>query len=355
MRSLSSRLAPAVLCGALVCLAVTPALGDSLVVNPNLSTLTFGIEVGLYLEEGNPASFQALATAVGQGGVPVGPGKLPGPVVPGFSDGLSAQVVGKLDVTPAGFSINSANLSLLDSGLWQPGSNIDPDPGEYAFDHIAISADLGGFLEGWLAATPPDPPDVYATALLDAIGLSLSTATVPLGGGGSFSDPSGAITLNSGLIAAESNLGSFGASIEDPVGQVMEISGTYAGGVLNIPVDTSLDIPIPTDYFLLIGRISVSGSVVTAKPGDANFDDLVDGGDYTIWADNYLQTDQTWEDGDFTGDGMVDGADYTVWADNYAPFPSASAVPEPSTLVLLGAGALLVTARLIQRRWRAGR
>lgn len=52
-------------------------------------------------------------------------------------------------------------------------------------------------------------------------------------------------------------------------------------------------------------------------PGDANFDRIVDGGDYTIWADDYLATGQQFYQGDFSGDGLVDGGDYTLWADNY--------------------------------------
>jgi hypothetical protein len=51
---------------------------------------------------------------------------------------------------------------------------------------------------------------------------------------------------------------------------------------------------------------------------DANGDLLVDGADYAVWADHYLQ--QTTEGaaaGDFSLDGVVDAADYTIWADNY--------------------------------------
>ena len=68
------------------------------------------------------------------------------------------------------------------------------------------------------------------------------------------------------------------------------------------------------DGFFKSGSISPS-----TQPGDANYDSLIDGGDYTIWADHYLQTGQTWETGDFNGDGIVDGGDYTIWADHYTP------------------------------------
>lgn len=90
-------------------------------------------------------------------------------------------------------------------------------------------------------------------------------------------------------------------------------------------------------------------------PGDANGDTYVDGGDYTLWANNFLQTGQTWEDGDFTGEGIVDGADYTIWANNFAPAPllSPAAVPEPSALALAAIGALGLAGYARRHRGRA--
>jgi hypothetical protein len=79
----------------------------------------------------------------------------------------------------------------------------------------------------------------------------------------------------------------------------------------------------------------------------------VDGGDNTLWADHNLQTGQTWGAGDFTGDGLVNGGDYTVWADHFNPAPAlATAVPEPSTLVLAGIGAVAVLVFGTRRRSR---
>lgn len=90
----------------------------------------------------------------------------------------------------------------------------------------------------------------------------------------------------------------------------------------------------------------------TRTPGDANGDGVVDGADYTLWADHYLATGRMWPEGDFTGDGIVDGADYTIWADHYAPAQLAlAAVPEPSTLGLLTAGCVVVLAARMRRRF----
>ena len=82
-------------------------------------------------------------------------------------------------------------------------------------------------------------------------------------------------------------------------------------------------------------------------PCDANNDGRVDGSDVTILAENW-QADLTgtlgcddWRilnsKGDFNGDGKVDGSDVTMLAGNwqYGVTASSTAVPEPSSLVLL--------------------
>ncbi|MBL9124037.1 MAG: PEP-CTERM sorting domain-containing protein [Planctomycetaceae bacterium] len=252
----------------------TPASADTLTVQSDLSVLTFGIEIGFYLEENNPESFFPLLVAVGQGGVPVTgtpilPGsKLPGPVTPGFSNGLSAQAAGTIQVTPSGFSIDGAAITLLDSGLWQPGTDQNPDNADW--DFVAVSADLGAFLEGYFLATEPDPYDLVAVASVDGLVLSLLTGNLTLDGFGAFLDPAATLALESAQLAVAANLGNFAESVDTAIPETLALSGTFVDGVLTIPVSSFFDIEIPTDFVNLIGRISVSGQIV-ALPEPSSF------------------------------------------------------------------------------------
>ncbi|MBX7072168.1 MAG: hypothetical protein K1X71_03390 [Pirellulales bacterium] len=104
-------------------------------------------------------------------------------------------------------------------------------------------------------------------------------------------------------------------------------SGHY---VLTVATDQPVDFAVAWDADLVL-------------KGDANGNGIVDGADYTIWADHFQQSPQPFWHGDFNGDGVVDGADYTLWADNFTPLPSAAAlpIPEPAAGVLALVGCLV--------------
>ena len=85
-----------------------------------------------------------------------------------------------------------------------------------------------------------------------------------------------------------------------------------------------------------------SGLAEALLPGDANRDGVVDGADYTAWADGYGQPGG-WENGDFDGNGWVNGTDYTIWAQHYGT--GDAAVPEPAALSVLVLGAIAFIAR----------
>jgi hypothetical protein len=101
-------------------------------------------------------------------------------------------------------------------------------------------------------------------------------------------------------------------------------------------------------------------SAITFTPGDANMDGIVNYYDSSIIQAHYNQTGMTWAEGDFNGDGTVNGADFnallsslhasTVTFSGEGSVNSAAAVPEPSSFVLLGAGAVALLTCLWRRR-----
>lgn len=101
------------------------------------------------------------------------------------------------------------------------------------------------------------------------------------------------------------------------------------------------------------GTTNVADGVI---PGDANFDNIVDQADYTIWADNYNSAGPNRiGTGDFNGDNDVDQADYTLWADNYLasgdPFASAfNQSPGLANITIAGGVAKLTIPVLIPLR-----
>jgi autotransporter-associated beta strand protein len=95
--------------------------------------------------------------------------------------------------------------------------------------------------------------------------------------------------------------------------------------------------------------------------GDANLDGKVDGSDYSLIDSGYATGATGWENGDFNYDGVINGSDYTLIdnafntqgtkiAEEVATATAeiagtSSAVPEPTTLSLLGIGTLGLLGR----------
>jgi len=104
-------------------------------------------------------------------------------------------------------------------------------------------------------------------------------------------------------------------------------------------------------WSLVVGITLGPGIAGGAIPGDANEDGIVNGSDYTIWADNYLLPG-SWEKGDFNSDGIVNGSDYTLWADHYGEESTPGAdLPEPLTVLSVAAGLGLLARYALERRW----
>jgi hypothetical protein len=108
-----------------------------------------------------------------------------------------------------------------------------------------------------------------------------------------------------------------------------------------------------------LGAVSVRGDSVGVdglKNGDANRSGTVNSDDFNLLALNFGQSGKTWDQGDFTSNGTVNSDDFNLLALNFgqtAPAPAAAgafaAVPEPSTLGLIG----IAAAGLFMGRRRA--
>ena len=86
--------------------------------------------------------------------------------------------------------------------------------------------------------------------------------------------------------------------------------------------------------------------------GDTDLDRDIDLSDYNTLTTNFNPSGNSysWEDGNFDGDGDIDLSDYTSLAANFRPIGyGPAAVPEPTTLCLSVAGALVLAGFRRQR------
>jgi autotransporter-associated beta strand protein len=225
------------------------------------------------------------------------------------------------------------------------------------------------------------------TALNIASGAEVSIANH---GSGAIAVVQASALTNSGVMDITNNdLVLKGAGATGLTTAFNEIQAGYNGGAWNgtsstAGVITSSTAASNTSYLTAVGLatgltsfegLTVSTSDVLIKYtyyGDTNLDGGVDGSDYTN-IDNGFNSHLTgWQNGDFNYDGVVDGSDYTLIdnayntqgaslgtnpadliASNTAQIAGGSAaVPEPTTLGLLGMGAMGMLSRRRRKEFR---
>ena len=136
--------------------------------------------------------------------------------------------------------------------------------------------------------------------------------------------------------------------------ELMDALGTVVGAFTGrelqgttvvVPGDTVMFRLVTDSYREPFGYRVVA--ITPVVPGDANLDGQVGIADLSVLADHYGQTGATWMQGDFNFDGGVGVADLGAIADNYDRTlgPADDSVPEPTALLLLLAGGLVLVVR----------
>ena len=91
--------------------------------------------------------------------------------------------------------------------------------------------------------------------------------------------------------------------------------------------------------------IGVGEAVPECNPGDANNDLLVSADDYASVQGSFGNTGEVGIPGDANCDGLVSADDYASVQGNFGTTYGGAAIPEPATMLLLGAGALMLIKR----------
>jgi autotransporter-associated beta strand protein len=142
----------------------------------------------------------------------------------------------------------------------------------------------------------------------------------------------------------------------DPASTIQSLLAvSYNGGAWN---QGQFQSSTQTQYVGLGWVDGTATNQVTVQPalyGDANMDGSVNFSDLSKVLANYGQSGMTWSQGDFNYDGTVNFSDLSKVLANYGmtggpTVAGVSPVPEPGTLILLLAAAIIALPLLV-RRW----
>lgn len=160
---------------------------------------------------------------------------------------------------------------------------------------------------------------------------------------------------------------SWASSFNPAVGQEFDIlkAGSIAGAFSSLSIVKPLGNAVTGDLLYLPGRVTfriTSSSPDPSRPtADFNEDGIVDGDDLALW-NRAMQTKLDRDlalVADATGDGRIDGSDFLAWqrqltrraTRTLTDVPARlAAIPEPSTAVMLLAGAVAALAGRGSRR-----
>jgi hypothetical protein len=211
-------------------------------------------------------------------------------------------------------------------------------------------ADFGGTIQ-WRAidALPEDPwEDVILAAIRDVL-YDIDSGVVPVSGG---TFPATSLTVGALSASLDFRGVGFVGSMVTPGTAVIPASSapnTAASASIAI-VGSTATLTIPIDVPLAISAsgvdlvAAITGTIVATNtlpiPGDANMDGAVNIFDINLVSANWNGPPP---DGDVNYDGMIDIFDINLISANWSPTGgAATAVPEPTTLLLAVCGGLML-------------
>lgn len=213
--------------------------------------------------------------------------------------------------------------------------------------------DLGGVNRAWQVSNGAAAVDLSVDVPIVNGALTKSGAgTLAIGGASSYT---GDTTVQEGILSVDNSFLSDSADVYLSAGAVLDLTFggdpdvvdslffdgvSQAAGIWGaVGSGAQFSSPLITGT----GLLEVS-TFVAPIPGDFNQNGAVDGDDLAQWEGDYGVN----ADSDADGDGDSDGFDFLVWQQNYtgsSPLAAASAVPEPSTVILLVVGCTLLSRR----------
>lgn len=253
---------------------------------------------------------------------------------------------------PSGFSNGAGTNTSLDVFLQVEGG------GDVLAGGFGISLNVTGPITFNIGPITVDP-NLSAASEDSFVFDTASLSGVAYGNHPAGDSSLGAVAIATGVdlnVSVPHGAGLFGAPINIPDGTSGVHTVTF-GSNPNVDSLVFVGVDASGDAFLPIG--TSNDAILTIVPtvtGDHDLNGVVGLGDFNIWFNNFGTTNAIFTQGENDGNGVVGLGDFNNWFNSFGdmptipgPSPAASAVPEPSTLLLLVLAAPLA---LLRRRRR---